>query len=509
MEIRINGRSFKLRLATTSTPHGESLVIRLLEPTVEPKKLEELGMTVQQAEVLKEMAERSQGLILLVGPTGSGKSTTIYSLLSLIDTRRRSLMSVEDPVEYRIAFANQQQVTPVAGVTFESLLRSAVRQDPDILFLGEMRDLFSAKASMDFASSGHLTVTSMHSSNSTTAIFRLERLGVARTDMSEALIAVVAQKLLKRLCPECREVRPITPEERELLRPFTQEIPEEVAQGVGCPACRQTGYHGREGVYEILKFDTELSERVRDGFPISDIRQFARERGQYFISDHVLEKIRKLKVSVQDAYEKVLVEESVSIFSQEVRSQEVREGVPEAGEGRRSSPHEAGGGPRELDGPEDPSTDPSVGVNAHGPGGPDGAATKEAPGKAHRILVVEDDADTRALLERFLTGAGFEVLLAEDGVEALLTMGRMELDLILSDINMPNLDGLKLLEIVTQQGRQIPVVLLSADREPEVEVQGLELGAADFIHKPIRKEVVVQRLRRVLGSPGPNTRTDS
>ena len=162
MEVKVQGRPFKLRLATSSTPHGQSMVIRILEPTADPKSLEELGMAAEQARTLRDLANRNQGLILLVGPTGSGKSTTIYSLLSHLDTRKRSLMSVEDPVEYRIAFANQQQVNTAAGVTFESLLRSAVRQDPDILLLGEMRDLFSAKASMDFASSGHLTITSMH-----------------------------------------------------------------------------------------------------------------------------------------------------------------------------------------------------------------------------------------------------------------------------------------------------------------------------------------------------------
>ena len=148
-EIKLDGRAFKLRLATTSTPDGESLIVRVLEPGASAKALEELGMTQNQVETMRAMASATQGLILVVGPTGSGKTTTIFSMLSQVDTRSRSLISVEDPVEYRIPFANQQQVNEKAGITFESLLKLAMRQDPDILFLGEVRDPFSAKASMD------------------------------------------------------------------------------------------------------------------------------------------------------------------------------------------------------------------------------------------------------------------------------------------------------------------------------------------------------------------------
>ncbi|MHB1193639.1 MAG: ATPase, T2SS/T4P/T4SS family [Longimicrobiales bacterium] len=515
MEVKVQGRPFKLRLATSSTPHGQSMVIRLLEPTAEPKSLEELGMTAEQARTLRDLASRNQGLILLVGPTGSGKSTTIYSLLSHLDTRKRSLMSVEDPVEYRIAFANQQQVNVGAGVTFESLLKSAVRQDPDILLLGEMRDLFSAKASMDFASSGHLTITSMHSSNSTTAIFRLERLGVSRSDMSEALIGIVAQKLVKRLCDACKVVRDITPEEAEFLAPYTDDVPTRVADPGGCDACRNTGYHGREGVYEVLRFDAALAEEVRSGVPVSEIRRFARSRGDFFISDHGVEKIRSLLVPVRMIYEKILVEESVALREADDVLPAAAEVPPAAAEvlpaaaevppaaaevppAAAEVPPAAAEIPRPAPGeaptPRSPAAPPPVGSRT-----PDPGADAITQGAA-RILVAEDDPDTRTLLARLLENAGFEVLLAEDGVDALLKLGRSPIDLILSDINMPNLDGLKLLEIVNQHGSNAPVVFLSAESDPEVELQGLQMGAADFIRKPIQKEVLLHRVRRVLAS---------
>jgi len=213
IEAEIAGKKFKLRLATTSTPKGESMIIRLLDQSMEAPQLGSLGLTPNQAQTLTGLARRDRGLILIVGATGSGKTTTIYSLLSQIDCKAKSLITVEDPVEYKIAFANQQQVNEKAGITFESVLKSSMREDPDILYLGEVRDTFSSKAAMDFASTGHLTITTLHTSNATTAIFRLERLGVARGSIADSVVAIVAQRLLKKLCETCLEVSPPTEEE--------------------------------------------------------------------------------------------------------------------------------------------------------------------------------------------------------------------------------------------------------------------------------------------------------
>ncbi|OGS50545.1 MAG: hypothetical protein A3J79_03370, partial [Elusimicrobia bacterium RIFOXYB2_FULL_62_6] len=179
----LGGERFIFRLATTSTIFGESLIIRIVRPEAKAKDALELGLSAPQAELFKGFARRQQGVLLVVGPTGSGKTTTIYSLLSGMDLRKRSLITVEDPVEFRIPSANHQQVNEKAGVTFEALLKSSVRQDPDILFLGETRDAHSAKILLDFASTGHLVITTMHTSNASTALFRLERLGISRAIM--------------------------------------------------------------------------------------------------------------------------------------------------------------------------------------------------------------------------------------------------------------------------------------------------------------------------------------
>ncbi len=448
VEVVVFERQFKLRLATASTPSGESLTIRILDPDRKPKTLEELGMSLGQVNMMTQLTGRSSGLILVVGPTGSGKTTTIYSLLSHIDCQTRSLISVEDPVEYRIPFAKQQQVNNKAGVTFEVLLKSLVRQDPDILFIGEVRDPYSAKIAMDFASTGHLTLTTLHTSNATTAIFRLERLEVSRGIMADSILAIVAQRILKKLCPACKTIQPITSGERDLLAPFTAEIPSQTAHPLGCPKCKKTGYLGREGIYEIIHCDAEVASMIRSGRPILEIRQFAHERGDQLISRQAVEKVKDFTFPVKDVYEKVLIEENPSS----------RKTEPPKIEDRR----------------------------------------QERTFALPRILIVEDDLMTQKVVTHFLQNEGYEIVIADDGVEAFLKMGQSHFDLILSDINTPNLDGLRLLEIVQQKGFKIPIILMTGRISPEDEARGLELGAIDYLRKPVQKELLLLRVRKAL-----------
>lgn len=395
--ITIGSKTLKLRIVSSPSPFGESLVIRLLEPEAKPRPLETLGMMPEQATTLRELANQSKGFILVVGPTGSGKTTTLYSLIGSLNLKVRSLLSVEDPIEYTILEANQQQVNEKIGLTFEKLLKYAMRQDPDVLFIGEIRDPVSASVSIEAASTGHLTLSTIHAANATASIFRLESLGIPREKMAEAFLAIGAQKLLKLLCPYCKKVQPITQEEVDILSKYTNDIPNEVAHKVGCPKCSYTGFYGREAVYEILKCDSEIRDMIRSGKSIHEIRRFARERDNYLMSEHALEKLRSLKFSVQQVFNSVLVEEEERLEQKEAAAQ-----IPTAGK--------------------------------------------------KVILVVEDDEDTRRVVSKLLENRGYEVKVAEDGADALLQIGKRDFDLIISDIMMPNLDGFKLLEIKNQKG---------------------------------------------------------
>ncbi len=309
LEAVIDDKNYKLRLATASTPEGENIVIRMLQPYAKPKKLNELGMTDEQADTMMDVINRTHGLILVVGPTGSGKTTTIYSLLSHINCQVRNLVTIEDPVEYLMPFANQQQVNEKAGITFEALLKSVVRLDPDVIFLGEIRDQYSAKMAMDFASTGHLTLTTLHTTDTTTAVFRLERLGIGCGVMADAVLCVVAQRLVKKLCSCCKKVMEISSNERNMFMPFTDDIPARVAHPVGCAKCHNTGYFGREGLYEVLKFDPSIARMVRSGKSIVEIRKFFQKKGIYLISNHAIEKVKGLICAPEDVYQNVLAED--------------------------------------------------------------------------------------------------------------------------------------------------------------------------------------------------------
>ncbi len=472
--VIIDERTFNFRISTTSTPDGESIVMRMLEPYAKPKDLTELGMTEKQVNTLIDCANRKAGLILIVGGTGSGKTTTIYSLLSKIDIRIRSLMSVEDPVEYRIPLANQQQVNEKTGVTFDALLKASVRQDPDILYMGEVRDTYSAKMGIDFASTGHLTITTLHTSNATTAIFRLERLGVDRTIMADAVLAVVAQVLLKKLCPHCKKIVSISQEEVKMLSPFTDNIPSMIAHPVGCPKCNNSGYYGREGLYEILPFDPKISEMVRSGISIAEIRSFTHTRGDCLITDHALEKMRNHLFAPKDIYDKILMEE-IDFRKLPLKKSSTKIAPPET-----VIPEAA------------PAKTP---VSTVGPG----KLKKEEP---PLILIVDDDNMTQKLIARLLESHGYRVAIAGDGIEALLCLGKKKYALILSDINMPNLDGFKLLEMMGQKGIKAPVIFMTSRTDPEDELRGFKLGAMDYIKKPIQKEILLLRVKRALGNHG-------
>ncbi len=479
VEARLGGKFFKIRLATTSTPYGESLIIRLLDMDAKPMELIELGMTDTQAETMYEASQQHTGAIIVVGPTGSGKSTTLYSLISNIDIKNRSLMTIEDPVEYIIAYANQQEVNVKAGVTFEALLKSAVRQDPDIIFLGEIRDPFTAKTVMDLTSTGHMTFGTLHSANTTTSIGRLERLGVTRADLADSVLLIAAQRLFKRLCPDCRKIRSIKPEEAEMLSLFTDNIPDKVADPTGCPKCNNRGYKGRQGIFELLQFNPEVIEIVRSGESVSAMRQQFHDIGQYLMSDHAFDKLRDFTICYGDIYHLILLEEKRLTGS--IR-RKITASSPVHTDTEISTDFE------EVESLPFEKQDRDVIEKRTG-----GRASTGA-----RILVVDDDPDLCRFVSFILSANGYEVTSTGDGIDAIVILSKQEFDLIISDVDMPNLNGFKLLEIIINKGIETPVVILTARDKVEDEVKGYELGAEDYIRKPLHKETLLLRIKKIL-----------
>lgn len=264
--IRVNSKSIDVRLSTMPVQYGESVVMRLLDQSSGLQSLEALGMPEAIRRRFELMVERPHGLILVTGPTGSGKTTTLYSALNLLNQPNRKIITAEDPIEYRMSRINQVQVNPRINLDFASILRSALRQDPDVILVGEMRDQETVSIGVRAALTGHLVMSTLHTNDAVSSAMRLADMGVESYLVASALRGIMAQRLLRKVCEECRQ--PYQPEVREQLwlnnladGRFSQQT---FYRGTGCYHCNNTGYRGRVGVYEWLELDEAMLIALRD-----------------------------------------------------------------------------------------------------------------------------------------------------------------------------------------------------------------------------------------------------
>jgi general secretion pathway protein E len=257
--LRLGGRAIDVRLSTLPGHHGERVVMRLLDRSGGLMALDRLGLTDADATTLDRLAAMPNGIILATGPTGSGKTTTLYSLLRLANRNERTILTVEDPVEYDLAGISQTQVNAEIGLSFARGLRSILRQDPDVILVGEIRDGETAQVASEAALTGHLVFSSLHANTTLSAIVRMRELGVEGYLIAATLRGVVAQRLVRRLCPTCARTQPITPEEAAAFTAEGLTPPAELRHATGCAQCDNTGFSGRIGIFDIL----EISETLR------------------------------------------------------------------------------------------------------------------------------------------------------------------------------------------------------------------------------------------------------
>jgi len=272
-------RHIDVRVATAETIYGERVTMRILDKTLSLFSLEQLGFFPQTLATYREMLKSSFGMILVCGPTGSGKTTTLYASVDELDRDAQNLMTIEDPVEYRLAGINQIQVNEKAGRTFANGLRALMRHDPDIIMVGEIRDGETADIACQSALTGHLVLSSVHANDTVGALFRMIDLGVERYIISSSLIGVVAQRMIRRVCPHCRTTFEPTPNE---LAAYQKEMGQESITfycGAGCNFCNGTGYLGRAGVFEILILSEKIREMVTGCATAGEIRAAAHAEG--------------------------------------------------------------------------------------------------------------------------------------------------------------------------------------------------------------------------------------
>ncbi len=287
-----DGQDFDLRVSSLPAITGEKIVIRVLNKDVDKWSIDDVVASPDDNKKFRALVDNPYGMLLLTGPTGCGKTTTLYSVLQLLNTPERNIVTVEDPVEYRLAGITQVQVRPVAGMTFASALRSILRQDPDIILIGEIRDAETAEIAVSAALTGHLVLSTLHTNDATGAISRLINLGIAPFLVASALLGTVAQRLMRVSCSKCRQIH--EPSEQELKYLFGESYHDKdvkLYRGTGCDSCYHTGYHGRKSIYEILSISPKIRRMIIGRSGDMEIKQQAIDEGMKILYESAVKEI--------------------------------------------------------------------------------------------------------------------------------------------------------------------------------------------------------------------------
>lgn len=300
--IRVKGHELDLRVSTIPTVHGESIVMRVLDRENIRLSLSDMGFDDETLVLYRGLLSRPHGVVLLTGPTGSGKTTTLYASLSSMDAESRKIITVEDPVEYQLSGINQIQVKPQIDLDFALALRSILRQDPDIIMIGEMRDRETAQIGVQSALTGHLVLSTLHTNTACAAITRLEDMGIERYLITSSVNGVLAQRLVRKLCEQCR--KPVQASEEVLvghgLRRFMKSSDNTVYQAVGCEACKHTGYRGRTGIHELFVLNSVMHEAILAGVDATTLHATARRNGMVTLFEDGLRKVARGVTSVEE-----------------------------------------------------------------------------------------------------------------------------------------------------------------------------------------------------------------
>jgi type IV pilus assembly protein PilB len=295
----IKGRNVDLRLSTLPTAHGEKCVLRILDTRSINVPLDDLGFGENALTIWRNQIRQPHGILLVTGPTGSGKTTTLYSSLRCMDFNRLNISTVEDPVEYHLDSATQIQVHEKIGMTFSAALRALLRQDPDVVMLGEIRDQETASIAVQAALTGHLVLSTLHTNDAPSSVTRLINMGVEPYHISAAVNAILAQRLVRKICMNCREAIKPEADMQEFLsmQGFGVEM---IYRGKGCDRCRQTGYSGRLGIYELLVMDDALRDMVTRNPDVNQLRRLCRERGLVSLREDGFQKVMKGLTTVEE-----------------------------------------------------------------------------------------------------------------------------------------------------------------------------------------------------------------
>ena len=290
IDYQIGSKQLDMRVSTLPGVHGESVVLRILDRSDTTVDLAQLGMPASVLQNYQGVISQPHGMILITGPTGSGKTTTLYATLEKINSERQKIITVEDPVVYQLDGITQIQANASIGLSFAAGLRSIVRQDPDVLMVGEIRDHETAEIAIESALTGHLVFSTLHTNDAAGAVTRLQDMGVEGYLISSSLLAIQAQRLVRRICTDCAETKPLSEDEATVLEISVQDCPE-IRRGKGCERCGQTGYRGRVGLYELLMMSDAIRHHVASGADANIIRDQAIKEGMRTLREDAIDKL--------------------------------------------------------------------------------------------------------------------------------------------------------------------------------------------------------------------------
>ena len=467
-QVKYGDKVFDLRVSTLPTSYGEKVTIRILNPATAELNPEDLGLSARDLKHMLGAINMPQGIILVTGPTGSGKTSTLYACLNKLNASEVNIVTVEDPVEFDVAGINQVQINPAAGITFAAGLRSILRQDPDIVMVGEIRDSETAITAFQAAQTGHLVLSTLHTNDAPSAVIRLVDLGINPFLISSSLIAVVGQRLVRGICKGCKVTDSLLPEQMELIRPYIKQDKPVFWKGAGCEACQFTGYSGRLGLFEILMITPSLKRIISPNMSGILLKEEAEKEGfRSMPVDGIMKAMQGLttmdevfRIAPPDAKRSEPGQTTEPVISQDTTLEETS---------------------RE----ETVDSEMSATVRSVNP---------------KKILIVDDNAVILKLLRHLLESEGFLVVAAEDGLEALRMTSMEKPDLILTDLLMPKMDGVTLIKKLKSQmsTRFIPIIMLTVKDELESEIEVIDAGADDYLTKPVVAKRLLARVGRLL-----------
>lgn len=469
--FRFEGKGIDLRVSTLPTQFGEKVVIRLLDSSKAGIPMEGLNFSPENLRILQSLLLRSQGMILVTGPTGSGKTTTLYTSLNWVNSPTKNIITVEDPIEYQLTGINQVQINTKAGVTFASGLRSILRQDPNIILVGEIRDSETAEIALEAAQTGHLMLSTLHTNDATATITRLVDLGIEPFMIAASLIGIVAQRLLRKNCPSCSI--PQAPSLEAIEKTGGPGLMPDDAKwqaGQGCEECGQTGYRGRLAIHEVLQVNDEIRQLVSSRAAELVVRNAARRGGmRTMMEDGITKGISGL--TTLEEIVRVIAKDETPLAQEKAR----REG------NRGASADQAF------------SENQSVSIVSV-PLPPTGPVVKE------RVLVVEDSKTIATVVKYFLELEGFEVLLAGGGRAGLEVARRERPSVVVTDLNMPDMDGMAMVKALRAdpQTHRIAILVLTSMTSIDAETEALSVGADDYIVKPVEPRRLAARVKALL-----------